>query len=72
MFSYPNFIPLGPRAIREIVKRLAEFRFGRLYAAVPGWIVPTGADEAVKKSADRYLQAIVAEPAATTHSKTRK
>ncbi len=58
MFSYPNFIPLGPQAIRGIVQRLEGFRYGCLYAAVPGWIVPSGADEAVKKSADRYLQAI--------------
>jgi hypothetical protein len=58
MYSYPNFIPLGAAAVRGIVQRLAAFRFDRLYGAVPGWVVDSGADEAVKKSADRYLQFI--------------
>jgi len=61
MFSYPNFIPLGPQAIRGIVQRLEDFRFDRLYAAVPGWVVSGGADAAVKESAHRYLQAMADE-----------
>jgi hypothetical protein len=65
MFSYPNFIPLSTQAIRGIVRRLEGFRYDRLYAAVPGWIVSGRADEAVKKSAERYIQAIADEPAAT-------
>jgi glyoxylase-like metal-dependent hydrolase (beta-lactamase superfamily II) len=58
MFSYPNFIPLSPAAVRDILQRLDRFSFDRLYGAVPGWIVATGADEAVKRSANRYLDAI--------------
>jgi hypothetical protein len=58
MFSYPNFIPLSPAAVRDIVEKLDGFKFDRLYGAVPGWVVSTGAHEAVKKSADRYLSAI--------------
>ena len=65
MFSYPNFIPLGPQAIRGIVQRLEGFSFDRLYAAVPGWIVANDAEEAVKKSAERYLQAIANVPGET-------
>jgi hypothetical protein len=58
MFSYPNFIPLSPAAIRGIVQTLEGFSFDRLYGAVPGWIVTSGADEVVKRSAERYLDAI--------------
>ena len=58
MFSYPNFIPLSPAAVRDIVKKLDGFKFDPLYGAVPGWIVSTGAHEALKKSADRYLSRI--------------
>ena len=58
MFSYPNFIPLSPAAVRDIVRGLNGLRFDRLYGAVPGWIVPRAADEAVKRSADRYICAI--------------
>ena len=58
MFSYPNFIPLSPAAVRGIVQTLEGFSFDRLYGAVPGWIVTSGADEAVKRSANRYLDAI--------------
>ncbi len=58
MYSYPNFIPLSGAAVRDIVQRLDEFKFERLYGAVPGWIIARGADEAVKNSADRYLKAI--------------
>jgi hypothetical protein len=58
MFSYPNFIPLSAAVVRDIVQRLSEYRFDRIYGAVEGWIVPSGAEEVVKKSAERYLHAI--------------
>lgn len=58
MYSYPNYIPLAPVAVRDIVNRLAKFRFDRIYAAVPGWVMPNGAQEAVNQSANRYLSAI--------------
>jgi hypothetical protein len=58
MFSYPNFIPLSPAVVRGVVEKLDRFHFDRLYGAVPGWIISSGADEAVKNSADRYLSAI--------------
>ena len=58
MFSYPNFIPLSPAAVRGIMRTLEGISFDRLYGAVPGWIVSNGADETVKRSANRYLHAI--------------
>jgi hypothetical protein len=58
MYSYPNFIPLPAAAVRGILQRLEGFRFDRLYGAVPGWIVASGADAAVRKSGLRYLEAL--------------
>lgn len=58
MFSYPNFTPLSPAAVRDIAHRLHEYHFDRLYGAVPGWIVSSRADEVVQRSADRYLRAV--------------
>jgi hypothetical protein len=56
MYSYPNLIPLGPRAITQIVTSLEPFTFDRLYGAFPDQVVATDAKGAVERSADRYLR----------------
>jgi glyoxylase-like metal-dependent hydrolase (beta-lactamase superfamily II) len=56
MRSYPNLIPLGTSAIRDIVERIEPFPFERIYG---GWWqanVLTDAKAAVTRSADRYLR----------------
>jgi hypothetical protein len=58
MYSYPNFIPLGRRAIHNIVAALKPFAFDRLYAAFPGRTISQNAREIVIRSAARYTQAI--------------
>lgn len=58
MRSYPNLIPLGPSAIRQIVNSLRPFSFDRLYGAFPGQIIGTDAAKAVERSASRYLRMI--------------
>jgi hypothetical protein len=58
MYSYPNFVPLGPAAIRGIVERLKPFAFYRLYGAFPGQVVAADAKAAVGRSAERYLRII--------------
>jgi hypothetical protein len=58
MYSYPNLIPLDPDAIRKIVDRLAPLHFDRLYGAFPEQLLTNGANETVKRSATRYLQAL--------------
>jgi hypothetical protein len=58
MYSYPNLIPLGPAAIRQVVKSLKPFAFDRLYGAFPDQVVKTDAKAAVERSADRYLKRI--------------
>jgi hypothetical protein len=58
MYSYPNLIPLGPAAIRQIVTSLAPFAFDRLYGAFPWQVVDAAAKGAVEQSAERYLRQI--------------
>jgi glyoxylase-like metal-dependent hydrolase (beta-lactamase superfamily II) len=57
MYSYPNFIPLSISSIRNIVRALEPFSFDRIYGAFPKRTVRTGAEQAVKRSADRYIRA---------------
>ena len=58
MHSYPNFVPLGAPAVRQIVARLEPVRFDRIYGAFPQQIVSSDAKVAVKRSAERYLRMI--------------
>jgi hypothetical protein len=58
MESYPNLIPLGASAIRNIVAAVEPYRFERLYGGWTGSVVTSGAKEAVRRSAERYLDRI--------------
>jgi len=58
MYSYPNLIPLGPDAIKQVVKSLKPLAFDRLYGAFPEQLVKTDAKGAVERSAARYLKMI--------------
>lgn len=58
MYSYPNYIPLGPAAIKRILRALQPFSFDRLYGAFPGRTVSANAKRVVERSAARYLDAI--------------
>lgn len=58
MWSYPNLIPLGPAAIKGVVKSLKPFAFDRIYGAFPDQVVKADAKGAVERSADRYLKRI--------------
>jgi hypothetical protein len=51
-------IPLGPAAIKQIVRSLKPFAFERLYGAFPDQVVQTDAMGAVERSAERYLSMI--------------
>jgi hypothetical protein len=58
MYSYPNLIPLNAQKISRIVNAIEPYEFDRLYG---GWwhsIVAGDAKNAVKRSAERYIQAI--------------
>ncbi|MFN2627631.1 MAG: hypothetical protein ABR569_03215 [Gaiellaceae bacterium] len=61
MYSYPNLIPLPEREIRRIAEALEPFAFERIYGAWWGRIVREDAKAALRRSADRYLQALRGE-----------
>jgi glyoxylase-like metal-dependent hydrolase (beta-lactamase superfamily II) len=58
MYSYPNLIPLGERAINRIVESLRPFQFERVYGGWNGRIVRVDGRDAVERSAERYLRFI--------------
>lgn len=58
MRSYPNYLPLAAPAVRRIAERVMPFGFERIYG---GWFdraVRHDAKAALKRSAERYLQAL--------------
>jgi glyoxylase-like metal-dependent hydrolase (beta-lactamase superfamily II) len=58
MYSYPNYIPLNAAAVTRIVNALEPFAYDRIFG---GWwhsILASGAKNAVKRSAERYIQFI--------------
>jgi len=58
MYSYPNYIPLNAAAVRRIVASVEPFSFDRVYGAFTGMTVAADAQAAVRRSADRYIDAI--------------
>jgi len=58
MYSYPNLIPLAASTVRWIVAAIEPFEFDRIYGAWWNKVVVTDAKAAVKRSADRYINAI--------------
>ena len=58
MYSYPNLIPLPVASVQRIVAAVEPFAFDRIYGAWWDRIIPTGAKEAVARSAERYIAAI--------------
>jgi hypothetical protein len=58
MYSYPNYIPLSPAAVRRVLQCLEPFTFDRLYGAFPRRAVMTDAEASVVRSAERYLGAV--------------
>jgi hypothetical protein len=56
LWSYPNLVPLDVETVEEIARRVAGFRFGKLYGGWWGHVVGDGrADAAVQRSARRYV-----------------
>ena len=56
MRSYPNYIPLPEPLVRGIVEALEPYEFDRIHG---GWwetTVDSGAKEAVRRSAERYVR----------------
>ena len=58
LWSYVNLVPLDPVAVTTIARRVGRFRFDRLYGGWWGHAVLGGADEVVRRSADRYVRRV--------------
>lgn len=58
MYSYPNYVPLAPHQIKDIVGALSPLDFGKLYGAFPHQNIRQNAKEIISRSAKRYIQAI--------------
>lgn len=61
MYSYPNYIPLGAGAVRRILATLEPYRCDQIFGAWWGRNVLAGAQEAVARSASRYLERVGAD-----------
>lgn len=58
MYSVVNFIPMGPTAVNEIVRRLEPFEFDRIYSLWSGHMVMNDGKAAIRRSAARHLRFI--------------
>lgn len=58
MYSFPNYIPLNPSAVRRIVDAVEPFPFEQIYGAWFGQNILKDAKQVLRRSADRYIAAI--------------
>jgi glyoxylase-like metal-dependent hydrolase (beta-lactamase superfamily II) len=58
MYSFPNYIPLPADAVRGVAEALAGFAFERIYGAWWGTVIPADGSAIVRRSADRYIDAL--------------
>jgi hypothetical protein len=65
MWSYPNLIPLDEATVRDIARRVGQFRFDRVYGGWWGRVVLSDGAAAVERSADRYIARMRGERPAT-------
>ena len=58
MTSYPNLIPMSAAEVRGILTALTPYRYDRIYGGWRGRNVMSGAEESVRRSAERYIRHI--------------
>jgi hypothetical protein len=58
MYSYPNLIPLPEESVRAIALALEPYPFERIYGAWWGTVIPSDGSAIVRRSAQRYLDAL--------------
>lgn len=58
MYSYPNYIPLGPTAVDQVVARVRPLQFDRIYSHFYNLVIERDAKAAVERSAARHKRAI--------------
>ena len=49
MYSYPNYIPLPPSAIEQIVKAVEPFEYDRVYGAFWDMVIETDGRDVVRR-----------------------
>lgn len=62
MRSYPNYLPEHPDVVRRAVALVEEVEFDRIYGGWWGRVAAEDGRAVVRRSADRYLQAIGQPP----------
>jgi hypothetical protein len=55
MRSYPNFIPLGEKAVRAIAATVAPFAYDAIYGAFWDRVIPVDAQKAMYDSVERHI-----------------
>ena len=58
MYSFPNYIPLPESEIRSIEAALEPFEYERIYGAWWGTVIPADGKGIVRRSAQRYVDAL--------------
>lgn len=61
MYSYPNYIPLAAASVQRMVRALEPFAFERICGAFMDAIVERDGKGALRRSAERYIQALDVE-----------
>ena len=60
MHSYPNAVPVGPRVVRDVQRRLEAYEFENAYGYAWGRNIIRDAKNAIERSLARYLGAVAA------------
>jgi hypothetical protein len=61
MYSYPNYTPLPAATVRRIARQLEPYPFERIFGAWFGAVVREDGKAALRRSAERYVQALASE-----------
>lgn len=58
MYSYPNYTPLDAATVDSIVEKVVPLKFDRIHSHFYHLTIEADAKGAVRRSAERYKQAI--------------
>ncbi|QAY95528.1 MBL fold metallo-hydrolase [Methylovirgula ligni] len=61
MWSFPNFIPLSAPRVEGVVNAIKPYKFDRIHGAFTDRTIWSGAQDAVKRSTERYLNIILGD-----------
>ena len=61
MWSFVNLVPLDAATVTDVARRVARFRFSRVYGGWWGHVVVGDGAEIVRRSADRYVRRLHGE-----------